>query len=82
VSEEWDSSSTSKGARNKKSLFVTFFIFETKTIMKTFTINAIIDKIIDGLNITRSKIFYLTTIFGDWIVSASSGKRLQRWAYH
>jgi hypothetical protein len=29
VSEEWDSSSTSEAARNKKSLFVTFFIFET-----------------------------------------------------
>jgi hypothetical protein len=28
-SEEWDSSSTSEGARNKKGLFVTFFIFET-----------------------------------------------------
>jgi hypothetical protein len=29
MSEEWDSSSTSEGARNKKGLFVTFFIFET-----------------------------------------------------
>jgi hypothetical protein len=29
VPEEWNSSSTSKGARNKKGLLVSFFIFET-----------------------------------------------------
>jgi hypothetical protein len=61
VSEEWNSSSTSEGARNKKGLFVTFFTFKYKTIMKTFTIDASIDNIIDVLNIIPVLPFYLST---------------------
>jgi hypothetical protein len=47
--------------------------------MKTFTIIAIIDKMIDVLDITLVLPIYLPTIYGDLILSPSSIKKLLRW---
>jgi hypothetical protein len=43
--------------------------------MKTFTINAIIDKIIEFWTLPFVLSSYLTKIFGHWILSPSSDKR-------
>jgi hypothetical protein len=48
--------------------------------MKTFIIIAIIDKIIDFLDITLVLPIYLPTIYGDWILSPSSIKKATQMA--
>jgi hypothetical protein len=47
--------------------------------MKTFTIIANIDTIIDVLDTTLVLPIYLPTIYGDWILFSSSIKKLLRW---
>jgi hypothetical protein len=55
------------------------YFWDTQTIMKTFTIIAIIDKMIDVLDITLVLPIYLSTIYRDLILSPSSIKKLLRW---